>query len=63
MDQDTDEKVVTYQLLWYKKQGGAVLKSFDLSRLSVVRVLDSPRGLSYVGKELNKGGSKEEGCR
>ena len=56
--QDQDQQIVSYHLMWYKNQGGAVLKSFDLSRLSVVKILDSPRPISFVGKELSKGGGR-----
>ena len=43
-----DNDLVNYILLWYKKKGDSVLKSFNLNRIVRMTVVESPRELAYV---------------
>jgi hypothetical protein len=43
-----DEGLVDYIILWYKKKGDSVLKSFNMSRIVRMQVLESPRELGYI---------------
>jgi len=43
-----DEGLVDYIILWYKKKGDSVLKSFNMARSVRMQVLESPRELGYI---------------
>jgi len=47
-----DEGLVDYIILWYKKKGDSVLKSFNTTRTVRMQVLESPRELGYI-PEIN----------
>jgi hypothetical protein len=38
----------SYNFLWYKKEGGAVIKSLEASHISNISIIASPRALSYL---------------
>lgn len=46
--ENEDGKSYVYTMMWYKKKGGAVLKSVDVGTISGMQLLHSPRPLAYV---------------
>lgn len=37
----------SYSLLWYKKEGGSVLKAIDVSKIRSISMVESPRPIAY----------------
>ena len=34
--------------MWYKKEGGAVIKSIEADKIDSISIIHTPRGLSYL---------------
>jgi len=42
------DRPYVYNLMWYKKEGGAVIKAVDADNLASIAVLQTPRPLAYL---------------
>jgi hypothetical protein len=42
------EHPYVYSFMWFKKEGGAVIKSMDIEKIDCISVLSSNRALSYL---------------
>jgi hypothetical protein len=40
-----------YQFMWYKKEGGSVIKALDVDHVASIAVLQTPRPLSYLSDD------------
>eukprot|EP01036_Dinobryon_divergens_P030724 gene30724-40010_t len=42
------EKPYVYTFMWYKREGGAVIKSIDVTNIVSIAVMQTPRPLAYL---------------
>ncbi len=47
------DKPYMYNLMWYKKEGGSVLKALDADKIASITVCHSPRPLAYSPYKLS----------
>lgn len=53
------DKPYLYNLMWYKKEGGSVLKALDADKIASLTVCHSPRPLAYSPYKLSLSLSSE----